>query len=139
MDDKTYFSTKAEMKVMYELTKNKFHVFNQVSGKAPFDLVAYKNNKLYRVSVKSTVVEAKESGGYPIQIKKVRPNKTKNTIVNFKSTDCDVLAVYIDKLDAVCWIPAAKIIATCMLTIATSKKENVKDQLILDDLTLDKI
>lgn len=139
MDDKTYFSTKAEMKVMYELTKSKFHVFNQVSGKAPFDLVAYKNNQLYRISVKSTIVEAKESGGYPIQIKKVRPNKTKNTIVNFKPDDCDVLAVYIDKLDTVCWIPATKIHTTCMLTIATSEKENVKDQFIMSDLTLDKI
>ena len=44
MDVKTYVSAIAESRTIYELTKMKYHVFNQVTGKAPFDLVAYKEN-----------------------------------------------------------------------------------------------
>lgn len=53
MDDKTYYSSLAELKVMADLTAKKWHVFNQVSGKAPFDVVIYREGVLKRMSIKS--------------------------------------------------------------------------------------
>ena len=53
MDNKTYISQLSEVKVMADLAYKDYHIFNQISGKAPFDLVAYKENVLSRISAKS--------------------------------------------------------------------------------------
>lgn len=123
MDDKTYYSTKAETRVIYELTKAKYHVFSQVSGKAPFDLVAYRDNVLLRVSVKS-VVQKDKHGSFVVQLKTVRSNKTENKITTFDNTSCDLLAVYLDETDQVCWLPTGKVKATSAITLATTGKKS---------------
>lgn len=135
MDDKTYFSAKAEARAVYELTKARYHVFSQISGKAPFDLVASKGAQLLRISVKSTNVRGSD-GSYPVQIKKVRPNKSTNTIVHFDPTECDVLAVYINELDLVCWIPAADVKSTCMISLATTPSKYAKSRLLIADFPI---
>lgn len=138
MDDKTYHSTTAEVRVAYELTKRKYHVFTQLSGKAPIDLIACApGGRLLRISVKSCSVEPTEYGAYLVQLKKVRANKTKNRIVPFDNSECDVLAVYVRKLDVVCWIPATKIAATTGISLATSKSKHCKTQFLVEEHTFD--
>lgn len=50
----TKLSIIGEAKVLERLVFYGFDVFTQFSGKEPFDLVAHKFGKLYRISVKST-------------------------------------------------------------------------------------
>lgn len=116
MDDKTYLGAIGEAKVIAELTKHKYHVFTQVTGKAPFDLIAYKDNKLYRISVK-TVEKKNKYGSYTVQLKSVRSNRSTNTILNFDNTSCDLLAVYIVETDEVIMKDAASITAKSGLVI----------------------
>lgn len=116
MDDKTYLGSLGEAKVIAKLTQERYHVFTQVSGKAPFDLVAYKDGILYRVSVKS-VTKKNESGVYTVQLKIVRPNRTGNKITNFDNTSCDILAVYLFEDDEVMLIDSKTIEVKSALTI----------------------
>lgn len=51
MDDKTYIAQLSELKVMAHFSEKGYHIFNQVSGKAPFDIIVYKEGVLSRVSI----------------------------------------------------------------------------------------
>lgn len=104
MDDKTYYGSLAEMKVITDLTLNKWHIFNQVSGKAPFDIVAYKDGQLKKISIKSCNKEPNGKGKYTVEIGRVRSNKSENTIHLFDKTESDILAVYIVKEDRIVYI-----------------------------------
>ncbi len=104
MDDKTYYGSLAEMKVITDLTEKKWHVFNQVSGKAPFDIVVYKDGILKRISIKSCNKEPTPTGKYSIEVGRVRSNKTENKIYKFSKEECDILAVYIVKIDKIIYI-----------------------------------
>lgn len=124
MDDKTYYSTLGEIKVATELTKQRFHVFNQLSGKAPVDLIALKDNKVYRISVK-TCLKMNEHDSYLIQLRKIRSSRHKNTIHLFDKNECDVLAVYLVDCDKVCFIEAKIIEVINALTIKRNEIENM--------------
>lgn len=116
MDNKTYLGAIGEAKVIAKLTQDKYHVFNQVTGKAPFDLIVYKDDKIYRVSVKT--IEGKNSAGsYTVQLKSVRSNRTTNRIINFDNTSCDILAVYIVETDEVILLDSSKITAKSGLVV----------------------
>jgi hypothetical protein len=52
MDDKTWLGALAEVRVCAELVAERWEVFTSVTGKAPFDLVAYKDGRVLRVEVK---------------------------------------------------------------------------------------
>lgn len=106
----------AEAKAIYEFTKQGYHIFNQVSGKAPFDLVIYKEEELLKVSVKS-VLKRNSRGKYEVQLKRVRSNKTENKIYPFDNSECDLLVVYIVDLDKLCIFYANKITAKHTLNI----------------------
>jgi len=116
MDDKTYYGSLAEAKIIYELTEKKYHIFNQVSGKAPFDLVAFKDNDLLKISVKSVSVTNK-NGNYEVQLKRVRSNKTENKIYNFDPKECDVLAVFVIPLNKVFYFKSTNIKTKSTFTI----------------------
>jgi len=116
MDDKTYIGSLGEARVIAELTRQRFHVFNQATGKAPFDLVAYKEGKLLRVSVKS-VMKKDKNGVYSVQLKSVRANRTGNTIHNFDNTSCDILAIYLLEDDEVVLMESTSIKAKSALVI----------------------
>lgn len=104
MDNKTYYSSLGESKVIYELTKKGYHIFNQVSGKAPFDIVIYKEGVLKRISIKSCAKKPNTVGNYSIEVGRVRSNKTSNKIYKFSKDECDILAVYIVDLDEVIYL-----------------------------------
>lgn len=108
MDDRTYLGSLAEAKVIATLTEQKWFVFNQTSGKAPFDVVAYRDGILKRISIKGTS-NKDEYDSYLVQIGRVRSNKTSNTVHKFDSNECDVVAIYIKPLDKVCFISAQDI------------------------------
>ena len=116
MDNKTYLGAIGEAKVIAKLTEDHYHVFNQVTGKAPFDLITYKDGRLARVSVK-TIEKKNEYGTYTVQLKSVRPNRTGNTIVNFDNSSCDLLAVYILENDEVILLDSASIKAKSSLVV----------------------
>lgn len=116
MDNKTYLGAIGEAKVIAKLTEDKFHVFTQVTGKAPFDLVAVKDKMVYRISVK-TIEKKNRDGSYSVQLKSVRSNRTENKIINFDNTSCDILAVYIVELDEVIFRDANTITAKTALVI----------------------
>lgn len=106
MDDKTYFSSLAETKIIHEFTKDKWHVFNQVSGKAPFDIVIYKDGVIKRVSIKSCNKEKGWGDKYQIEVGRVRSNKTENKIYKFSKEECDILAIYLVKEDKIVYLPS---------------------------------
>lgn len=132
MDDKTYIGSLAEAKVVAELTYQKWFVFSQVSGKAPFDLVAAKNGLLKRVNVKGCSIRNR-NGVYPIQIGSIRSNKKENVIHKFNPASSDVLACYILEADKVCFIKSSTITRGRQIVIK-SKPFLGKCDFILDDL-----
>lgn len=103
MDDKSRITGLSQARVVSELFRQSFDVFTEFSGKSPFDLIAHKDGKLYRVQVKSTSAKKNKYGSWSIQLKKVRANKTENKIHLFDHTSCDILAVYIEEIDTVCF------------------------------------
>ena len=107
----------AEAKVMTWFLEREYDVFNQFGGKAPFDLVAHKDNILSRVSIKSTSVRTK-SGKWAVQIGRVRPNRTGNTIHKFDSSEADILAVYI--------VPEDRVIIIDTKTITTGRELTIE-------------
>lgn len=108
MDDTTWLGSVGESKVASELSRHRFHVFIQTTGKAPFDLVVYKDGYLYRVNVKTTQ-SLNKWGSWEVQIKSIRSNRTRNRVVPFDPLSCDILAVYIEPLDQVCFLRASEI------------------------------
>lgn len=120
MDDKTYFSSLGEMKVITDLTEKGYHVFNQISGKAPFDVVAYKNQCL-RISIKSCNLNANKVGNYTVQIKRVRSNKTENKIYKFNREECDYIAVYIVEIDSIFYYDVDDLISLNTITVNPNK------------------
>ena len=105
-----------ESKVASELSRHRFHVFIQTTGKAPFDLVVYKDGYLYRVNVKTTQ-RLDKWGSWEVQVKSVRSNRTKNKVVPFDPLSCDVLAVYIEPLDRVCFLRASEVSGKCSIAL----------------------
>ena len=104
MDDKTYYGSLAETRVIYELSKKGYHIFNQISGKAPFDIVIYKDGVMKRVSIKCCNKKGNTAGTYQIEIGRVRSNKTSNTIYKFDKDECDILAIYVVEIDEVFYL-----------------------------------
>jgi hypothetical protein len=99
------------------LTRQEYHVFNQVSGKAPFDLVAYKDSKLFRISVKGTQTTNKPKTSYIVQLRSIRHNRTGNTIYLYDKNSCDILAVYVEPLDRVYLFDSQEITTINAMTI----------------------
>jgi PD-(D/E)XK endonuclease len=116
VDNKTWLGSLGESKVAAELSRYRFHVFTQTTGKAPFDLVAYKDGRLYRVNVKTTQRLSKW-GSWELKIASVRSNRTGNRIVPFDFTSCDVLAVYIEPLDKVCFLHSSEVAGKNYITL----------------------
>ena len=104
MDDKTYYGSLAEAKVILEYTKLGYHIFNQITGKAPFDIVIYKDGDLKKVSIKSCNKLPNSVGSYSVEVGRVRSNKTENKIYKFNKEECDILAIYLVKEDRLVFI-----------------------------------
>ena len=117
MDIKTQSGQVSELKVMADLAARGYHIFNQISGKAPFDIIAYKDNVLKRISIKSTIRDCNTVGKYPIELRRVRSNKTSNNIYKIEEGEFDILAVYIFKKDKIIYLPIESVIGKGMINI----------------------
>jgi len=84
-----------EAAVLKELIKQEYTVFTQFDGQSPFDMVAYKNNVLYRVSVKST--KSLNNNSWQIELRQRGLNRSSY----FDPDASDILAIYIEPEDRV--------------------------------------
>lgn len=105
MDHKTWLGDLAEAKVVAVLIEQEFDVFRGFSGKAPFDLVAFKDDQLLRIEVKGTA-QGMIRGAYQIRLASTRSNRTRNVVSHFDASKSDLLAAYIRPPDIVCFLPS---------------------------------
>jgi hypothetical protein len=97
----------AESKVIARLVELGFEVFIPLFCHSPLDLIAVKDEKFIKISVKGS--SSKNGESFVAFIRTVRTNKTKTKTNPFDSSSCDVVAVYISQLDTVCFIPSNEI------------------------------
>jgi len=116
----TDVSLLGEAKAITCFIENGYDVFTQFSGKSSFDFVAYKNDKLYRVEVKTTTRRSRADTGWEVQLKRVRPNRTGNNIAIFDNASCDFLCIYIQPIDKIYIIESCNVKATSALTLLDS-------------------
>ena len=78
-------------------------VYNQFSGKAPFDFVAYKAGKLLRISAKcvSTFRRGSSHNTYVVQLKNVHMKASGAVTVDFNKSSCDLVCAYLREHDTV--------------------------------------
>ncbi len=104
-------------KVVTKLIEMGYDVFLEFDGKSPFDLVIHKDDVLERVEVKYTETRNRTNTGWVVQLKKVRPNRTRNKIVNFDKSKLEKLIVFIKPLNTVVLFEAKDIKVTSALSI----------------------
>lgn len=94
----------AESKVITEFIKHKFDIFLPFYGDSPFDIFAYKDNISYRVQVKATT-QHPTPGSYMVDLRSRRLGSNGNCVIkHFNRTSCDLLAIYIQPIDTICFI-----------------------------------
>lgn len=106
----------AEIKVIAHLMTLGYQVFTGVGAKTSFDLIAFKDDILYRVEVKSTR-NIKPSGNWAVMLKSVRSNKTQNIIKLFDRTKSDIVAIWIIPEDRIILLESHLIKAQYEITI----------------------
>ncbi len=117
MDDKTWITALSQARVTSELARQRFDIFAELVGKSPFDLIAHRDGILYRVSVESTMSQKRDRGSWEVLLKRVRSNKTQNHIHKFDPDSCDILCVYIEQIDKVCFFDPKAIRSSNSITI----------------------
>lgn len=117
-----------EARTITELIKQDYDVFTQFSGKSPFDIVAFRNNQLVRVEVKSTACRSKYDTGWEFALRKSRHNKSGNTIHTFNNSESDILALYVEPIDRVIFIKSIKVNVKHKITILDSDLLNPSDE-----------
>ena len=98
----------AEAKVLGYLMQQGYRVYLPFSDNGPVDMIAYKEDKLIRVSVKGTS-RLNSKKGWRITLCTTSRRKTGVAINYFDKTSCDVIAAYIEPLDKVILIDVKKI------------------------------
>ena len=77
--------------VALDLTKKDYKVFNTISEHLPFDVVAYKNKKFYRIQVKYREMK---NGKVEVQFRSIYSN-SKGTHISFSDKEeIDFYAIY---------------------------------------------
>ena len=132
MDHRTWLGSLAEAKVLTKLVESQFDVFVQFSGKAPFDLVAHKGGQMFRVSVKGTGTKIRDA--YPLRVRDVRSNRTGSIVRYFDPATCDVLAVYIEPLDTICFLRSEEVAAKSQLNLRVQPTPYGANGWIISDL-----
>jgi len=104
-------------KVIAHLIELGYDVYLEFDGKSPFDLVVHKDDLLERVEVKTTGRRTKFNTGWEVQLKKVRPNRTSNKIINFDNSKVDKVVVYIEPIRKVVLYDAKDIKAKTAMAV----------------------
>lgn len=87
-----------EAKAVAWLIARNYSVFTSFDGKAPFDLVGYKDGEVLRVQVKTTRRRT-NSGRYAVSLKTVTHRVGGARAIPFSGTLCDMLLIYIEPED----------------------------------------
>jgi hypothetical protein len=100
---------------IYKLTELGYKVAIPLVDNQEYDLIVDIEGDLFKVEVKSTSVKT-NTGNWSVQIKKVRPNRSSNTITGFDNTLVDFLFVYTTAGDCFL-IPAEEIDTNSQLSV----------------------
>lgn len=104
MDTRTYQGELAEISVAKELIKQSWHIFDDVTGKAPIDIIAYKDGIVKKIAVRSTgQIKTTNYRSYRVEIASIRGSVKR--VVDIDRNNIDILAVYLSRDDIVCFVP----------------------------------
>lgn len=107
-----------ELKVLAYLTELGYELYTPFADNSKFDVVAYKDGLLSRVSVKFTSQITRNGKNWSVTIKQVsRRNDGAVKVDKFDHDDYDILAVYIGPEDRVVLVPTSSFTATTALVI----------------------
>lgn len=99
-------------------TLNGYPIMIPLNDTQKYDLVVDKDNKLYRVSIKTTQFKER-SGNYAVQLKNSGGGSKGSKIRNFDNTSCDILFVYTKSGD-IYEIPSKDITAKSVITLSSN-------------------
>jgi len=131
-----------ELKAAAKFVELGFSIYTSISdGVDPFDFIACKDNRSIKVQVKSTG-KITNRGYYAINLRTIIVHKSGNVRTSFDPSKCDILAIYIESLDIVCFIPTTILdnIAGVYLRESLPKGRNqYKSWIISDYINLSEI
>lgn len=97
----------AEAKVIAYLIEQRYEVYVPFSSNSKYDVVAFKDGILKRISVKYTSVR-RPSGTWVIEMRQIYRGNNVINVDKFNKNHCDLIAVYIGPLDKVVLVDATK-------------------------------
>lgn len=105
---------------IYHYTAEGYRCLLPLTDNSPYDLVIEKDDVFLKVQVKTT--RSIRYNSYAVQIKSVRPNRTKSTIKGFDNKSCDLLFVLTE--DGTMYsIPAESINSKTELLLGNKQKK----------------
>ena len=132
MDDKTWLGALAEAKTTARLIEQRWDVFTSTTGKTPCDLIAAKGGVLLRVEVKGCGV-CQPSGGFTVNLKSIRPNRSGNTIRYLDPSVSDVVAIFVGPVDAVCFFWTRDLAGRSTITVHQTPDPRGRTRTLIDD------
>ena len=125
-----------EAKVIAALSEQGWYPFLDISGKSPVDLIAWKNGRPLTIQIKSTTQSKNNS--WQVETKRVRINTKGSVQKGFEQGVCDFLAVYIEPIDVVCFVPSLEVPAQGMRFVEEKNRTARTKRVVEDYLLLDK-
>lgn len=121
--DTTQSGSIAEMQAVVAYMRDGWEVFLQSNGKAPFDLVVYRDKELRRVTVKATAQKSRNGvNSYITELRSIRPNRTGNKIKQL--SEYDELYVYVHPWDEGFFFSPEEVNGRQAITLNRSKSYN---------------
>ena len=106
-----------EQCVFAELAKLGWIVYQDLSGKGPYDCIIFKENRILTVQVKSSSSRTQHNTGWAVGVGSVRSNKTQNVVHKFDNTKQDILAIYLNTIDKVIFFVSSDVNVGRMLAV----------------------
>ncbi len=97
----------AEAKVIAYLIENGHEVYLPFSNNSKYDVIAFKDGLIRKVSIKFTSVQRK-SGSWVIEMRQIYRGNKRINVDKFDSNQYDLIAVYIGPKDKVILVDATK-------------------------------
>lgn len=129
-----------ETSVTAYLVRNGFEVFTPVCGSSSVDMLAMRNGKIFRISVKTCKNSREGNGGsYCAELRRIRGaqtrEKSKYRIHKFSREDCDILAVYLIGCDAICFFTSISLHDRTTISLIPKAKCSNSNQNAIEDHT----
>lgn len=105
-----------ESKAIAKFIQHSFDVYTQFSGANPFDFIAYRDKKLYKVEVKTININPRY-GGYTVDLTGTAYGPDRTIIHKPLNKSIDILVVYIYPLNTLCFINPRKIESCRTITL----------------------